>query len=176
MFLDRPAPNSKQHMTPFKPFQRFNLSSLGVSLLLPQWRGFSVMSDGRIWALLVLNNWMRHNGADLNRARETRRSVLAQSCLRESSCVKLFWWIDFWANFLLSCWQIYTDWANHYLAKSGHKRLIRDLQQDVSDGVLLAEIIQVIGERFTLSKTDIKSRSKIFCARCTQVVPLWYLH
>ncbi|XP_056317063.1 neuron navigator 2-like [Danio aesculapii] len=39
---------------------------------------------------------------------------------------------------------IYTDWANHYLAKSGHKRLIKDLQQDVSDGVLLAEIIQVI--------------------------------
>ncbi|XP_049321230.1 neuron navigator 2 isoform X2 [Astyanax mexicanus] len=40
--------------------------------------------------------------------------------------------------------QIYTDWANHYLAKSGHKRLIKDLQQDVSDGVLLAEIIQVV--------------------------------
>uniref|UniRef100_A0A3B4D244 Calponin-homology (CH) domain-containing protein n=1 Tax=Pygocentrus nattereri TaxID=42514 RepID=A0A3B4D244_PYGNA len=42
--------------------------------------------------------------------------------------------------------QIYTDWANHYLAKSGHKRLIRDLQQDVADGVLLAEIIQVVGK------------------------------
>ncbi|XP_039514910.1 neuron navigator 2 isoform X3 [Pimephales promelas] len=40
--------------------------------------------------------------------------------------------------------KIYTDWANHYLARSGHKRLIKDLQQDVSDGVLLAEIIQVI--------------------------------
>ncbi|RXN22013.1 neuron navigator 2-like isoform X2 [Labeo rohita] len=40
--------------------------------------------------------------------------------------------------------QIYTDWANHYLAKSGHKRLIKDLQQDVADGVLLAEIIQVV--------------------------------
>ncbi|XP_053539362.1 neuron navigator 2 isoform X3 [Ictalurus punctatus] len=40
--------------------------------------------------------------------------------------------------------QIYTDWANHYLAKSGHKQLIQDLQQDVSDGVLLAEIIQVV--------------------------------
>ncbi|KAI4070430.1 neuron navigator 2, partial [Homo sapiens] len=39
---------------------------------------------------------------------------------------------------------IYTDWANHYLAKSGHKRLIRDLQQDVTDGVLLAQIIQVV--------------------------------
>ncbi|XP_043944008.1 neuron navigator 3 isoform X1 [Protopterus annectens] len=40
--------------------------------------------------------------------------------------------------------KIYTDWANHYLAKSGHKRLIRDLQQDIADGVLLAEIIEII--------------------------------
>lgn len=47
---------------------------------------------------------------------------------------------------LFSFPQIYTDWANHYLAKSGHKRLIKDLQQDVTDGVLLAEIIQVVGE------------------------------
>ena len=47
--------------------------------------------------------------------------------------------------------QIYTDWANHYLAKSGHKRLIKDLQQDVTDGVLLAQIIQVVGKsRFDL--------------------------
>ncbi|XP_031205665.1 neuron navigator 3 isoform X5 [Mastomys coucha] len=40
--------------------------------------------------------------------------------------------------------KIYTDWANHYLAKSGHKRLIKDLQQDIADGVLLADIIQII--------------------------------
>lgn len=46
----------------------------------------------------------------------------------------------------LSALQIYTDWANHYLAKSGHKRLIKDLQQDIADGVLLAEIIQIIGK------------------------------
>lgn len=45
-----------------------------------------------------------------------------------------------------SALQIYTDWANHYLAKSGHKRLIKDLQQDIADGVLLAEIIQIIGK------------------------------
>uniref|UniRef100_F6Q0A1 Neuron navigator 3 n=1 Tax=Ornithorhynchus anatinus TaxID=9258 RepID=F6Q0A1_ORNAN len=45
---------------------------------------------------------------------------------------------------LPSVLQIYTDWANHYLAKSGHKRLIKDLQQDIADGVLLAEIIQII--------------------------------
>lgn len=41
--------------------------------------------------------------------------------------------------------QIYTDWANHYLAKSGCPRLIKDLSQDVTDGVLLAQIIQIIG-------------------------------
>uniref|UniRef100_A0A8I6AFJ1 Neuron navigator 3 n=1 Tax=Rattus norvegicus TaxID=10116 RepID=A0A8I6AFJ1_RAT len=46
----------------------------------------------------------------------------------------------------VSCFgvEIYTDWANHYLAKSGHKRLIKDLQQDIADGVLLADIIQII--------------------------------
>lgn len=47
-----------------------------------------------------------------------------------------------------SALQIYTDWANHYLAKSGHKRLIKDLQQDIADGVLLAEIIQIIGKTY----------------------------
>uniref|UniRef100_A0A672LP98 Neuron navigator 3 n=1 Tax=Sinocyclocheilus grahami TaxID=75366 RepID=A0A672LP98_SINGR len=41
---------------------------------------------------------------------------------------------------------IYTDWANHYLAKSGCPRLIKDLTQDIPDGVLLAEIIQIIGK------------------------------
>ncbi|XP_041639463.1 neuron navigator 2 isoform X2 [Cheilinus undulatus] len=45
---------------------------------------------------------------------------------------------------MLMLLKIYTDWANHYLAKSGHKRLIKDLQTDVTDGVLLAEIIQVV--------------------------------
>ncbi|KAA8579920.1 hypothetical protein FQN60_005455 [Etheostoma spectabile] len=40
--------------------------------------------------------------------------------------------------------RIYTDWANHYLAKSGCQRLIKDLSQDVTDGVLLAQIIQII--------------------------------
>uniref|UniRef100_A0A8C7HLX6 Neuron navigator 2 n=1 Tax=Oncorhynchus kisutch TaxID=8019 RepID=A0A8C7HLX6_ONCKI len=45
----------------------------------------------------------------------------------------------------LQCSQaIYTDWANHYLVKSGRQRLIKDLQQDVTDGVLLAEIIQLV--------------------------------
>lgn len=58
-----------------------------------------------------------------------------------------------WMVFLCVCVcpeQIYTDWANHYLAKSGHKRFIKDLQTDVTDGVLLAEIIQVVGKGYTL--------------------------
>ncbi|TSM20274.1 Neuron navigator 2 [Bagarius yarrelli] len=52
---------------------------------------------------------------------------------------------------------IYTDWANHYLAKSGCKQLIKDLQQDVSDGVLLAEIIQVVANE---KIEDINDRPK----------------
>uniref|UniRef100_A0A674DXT7 Neuron navigator 3 n=1 Tax=Salmo trutta TaxID=8032 RepID=A0A674DXT7_SALTR len=36
------------------------------------------------------------------------------------------------------------DWANHYLTKSGCPRLIKDLTIDIADGVLLAEIIQII--------------------------------
>ncbi|RXM31738.1 Neuron navigator 2 [Acipenser ruthenus] len=59
-------------------------------------------------------------------------------------------------------WLIYTDWANHYLAKSGHKRLIKDLQQDVTDGVLLAEIIQVVANEKIEDINDCpKSRSQM---------------
>ena len=47
--------------------------------------------------------------------------------------------------------QIYTNWANHYLEKSNHKRLITDLQADVRDGVLLADVIQSVS-KFTFHK------------------------
>ncbi|KAM8939033.1 neuron navigator 2 [Pelodytes ibericus] len=58
--------------------------------------------------------------------------------------------------------QIYTDWANHYLSKSGHKRLIKDLQQDVTDGVLLAEIIQVVAnEKIEDINRSPKNRSQM---------------
>ena len=41
--------------------------------------------------------------------------------------------------------QIYCDWANHYLTKVGHcERLVNDLQTDLCDGVLLADIIQSV--------------------------------
>lgn len=42
--------------------------------------------------------------------------------------------------------QIYTDWANHYLEKARQKRFITDLQSDISDGVLLASVIEAVSE------------------------------
>ncbi|GAB6029448.1 neuron navigator [Chamberlinius hualienensis] len=40
--------------------------------------------------------------------------------------------------------KIYTDWANHYLEKAKFKRFIKDLQVDLSDGVLLADLIEAV--------------------------------
>ncbi|XP_070379377.1 neuron navigator 3 isoform X5 [Dermacentor albipictus] len=40
--------------------------------------------------------------------------------------------------------QIYTDWANHYLERSRYKRYIQDLQSDITDGVLLADVIDAV--------------------------------
>ena len=45
--------------------------------------------------------------------------------------------------------QIYTDWANHYLEKARNKRYISDLQQDVTDGVLLADVIEAVSKYHT---------------------------
>ncbi|RUS81052.1 hypothetical protein EGW08_011192 [Elysia chlorotica] len=57
----------------------------------------------------------------------------------------------------LHSWQIYTDWANHYLEKARNKRHIHDLQNDVADGVLLAEVIEAVtGEKVK----DIKPKPK----------------
>lgn len=42
--------------------------------------------------------------------------------------------------------QIYTDWANHYLEKARCKKLIQDLQQDVTDGVLLADLVESVSK------------------------------
>ncbi|PVD29162.1 hypothetical protein C0Q70_11759 [Pomacea canaliculata] len=39
---------------------------------------------------------------------------------------------------------IYTDWANHYLEKARNKKFITDLQHDIADGVLLAEVIEAV--------------------------------
>ncbi|KAI4830694.1 hypothetical protein KUCAC02_002310 [Chaenocephalus aceratus] len=64
---------------------------------------------------------------------------------------------------------IYTDWANHYLAKSGNKRLIKDLQTDVADGVLLAEIIQVVGVRWCSTGPEEELHCGPHCAAGTVV-------
>uniref|UniRef100_A0A2K6FDV4 Neuron navigator 2 n=1 Tax=Propithecus coquereli TaxID=379532 RepID=A0A2K6FDV4_PROCO len=69
----------------------------------------------------------------------TEFGLESSSCLRHGDGVQLAS-----SSCMFAFLQIYTDWANHYLAKSGHKRLIKDLQQDVTDGVLLAQIIQVV--------------------------------
>ncbi|XP_071826309.1 neuron navigator 2-like isoform X5 [Apostichopus japonicus] len=39
---------------------------------------------------------------------------------------------------------IYTDWANHFLEKAGSKQVIADLQVDVTNGVLLAKVIEAV--------------------------------
>ncbi|XP_050437600.1 protein sickie isoform X2 [Adelges cooleyi] len=40
--------------------------------------------------------------------------------------------------------KVYTDWANHYLDKAKSKRNIKDLQQDLADGVLLSDLVETI--------------------------------
>ncbi|KAK9498648.1 hypothetical protein O3M35_003234 [Rhynocoris fuscipes] len=39
---------------------------------------------------------------------------------------------------------IYTDWGNHYLEKARSKKFIQDLQTDLTDGVLLADLIEAV--------------------------------
>ncbi|BES93416.1 neuron navigator [Nesidiocoris tenuis] len=40
--------------------------------------------------------------------------------------------------------QIYTDWGNHYLEKARSKKMLSDLQLDLTDGVLLADLIEAV--------------------------------
>ncbi|XP_012286794.1 protein sickie, partial [Orussus abietinus] len=40
--------------------------------------------------------------------------------------------------------KIYTDWANHYLERGGSKRRVTDLQADLCDGVLLADLVEAV--------------------------------
>lgn len=56
--------------------------------------------------------------------------------------------------------QIYTDWANHYLERGRFKRYIQDLQTDVCDGILLADVIEAV----TGNKVpDIIRKPKVSC-------------
>lgn len=45
--------------------------------------------------------------------------------------------------FFLKKKQIYTEWANYYLERKS-KRKIVDLSEDIRDGLLLAELIEVV--------------------------------
>lgn len=42
--------------------------------------------------------------------------------------------------------QIYTDWANHYLEKARSKKRVSSLATDCSDGVILAEVIESVSK------------------------------
>ena len=42
--------------------------------------------------------------------------------------------------------QIYTDWANHYLDKGKCKRHIQSLQNDVVDGVIIRDVIEAVSK------------------------------
>lgn len=47
---------------------------------------------------------------------------------------------------IINWFQVYTDWANHYLDKAKSKRNIKDLQSDLADGVLLSDLVETICE------------------------------
>ena len=40
--------------------------------------------------------------------------------------------------------EIYTDWANHYLEKTKGKHKIKNLQSELTDGLLLTEVIESV--------------------------------
>ena len=48
--------------------------------------------------------------------------------------------------FIVLILQIYTDWANHYLEKVKSKRRIVDLPNDVTDGCILADVIEAVSK------------------------------
>ena len=40
--------------------------------------------------------------------------------------------------------EIYTDWANHYLEKLKNRHKIKDLQTELGDGLILADVIEAV--------------------------------
>ena len=40
--------------------------------------------------------------------------------------------------------EIYTDWTNHYLDKLKGRQRIRDLQTELADGLVLADVIEAV--------------------------------
>ncbi|TNN11578.1 Neuron navigator 3, partial [Schistosoma japonicum] len=39
---------------------------------------------------------------------------------------------------------LYTEWANHYLEKANYSKLIKNIKRDLSNGLLLADIIHAV--------------------------------
>ncbi|XP_035662498.1 neuron navigator 3-like isoform X2 [Branchiostoma floridae] len=77
-----------------------------------------------------------------DQVRSLSRDTASRESLAGESLAELTY--EDWVFFQCVQRQIYTDWANHYLERAGHKRLVRDLQKDITDGVLLATIIEVV--------------------------------
>lgn len=74
----------------------------------------------------------------------------------------LVWSTGYWGWAAVDTrWQIYTDWANHYLEKVKSKRRIQDLPSDVTDGVILADVIEAVGNKsFILNPLDVYTHLK----------------
>lgn len=53
---------------------------------------------------------------------------------------------------------MYTDWANHYLEKARCKKHIQDLQVDVTDGVVLADVIEAVSKYFNIFLTPVPKK------------------
>lgn len=52
--------------------------------------------------------------------------------------------------------QIYTDWANYYLERGGCKKRVIDLQADLCDGVLLADLVEAVSKYISHSHFFLK--------------------
>ena len=62
--------------------------------------------------------------------------------------------------------EIYTDWANHYLEKTRGRHKIRNLQTELTDGLLLAEVIEAVTHQ---KVPDITKKPKTRAAMVTNI-------
>lgn len=65
-------------------------------------------------------------------------------------------------NVVLFLLQIYTDWANYYLERGGCKRRVTDLQSDLCDGVLLADLVEAVSKYIKFRSSRAVARA-FFC-------------
>ena len=62
--------------------------------------------------------------------------------------------------------EIYTDWANHYLEKTKGKHRIKNLQSELTDGLLLTEVIESVTHQ---KVPDIQRKPKTKDAMVTNI-------